>query len=124
LLREIDVLEKNVLTAEDPIEYKFPFVRQTNVNEKINYNFATAIRHFLRQDPDIILIGEIRDEETAQMAIRASITGHLVLSTLHTNSAVGAIPRLVDMGIKSYMVAAGLVGIIAPRLAEGYVNSV
>jgi type IV pilus assembly protein PilB len=118
LLREINVLEKNVLTAEDPIEYKFPFVRQTNVNEKINYNFATAIRHFLRQDPDIILIGEIRDEETAQMAIRASITGHLVLSTLHTNSSVGAIPRLVDMGIKSYMVAAGLVGVIAQRLAR------
>ena len=117
-LRNIDILGKNVLTAEDPVEYKFPFIKQTQVNEKAGYTFARAIRHFLRQDPDVILIGEIRDEETAQMAVRASITGHLVLSTLHTNSAVGAIPRLIDMNIKSYMVATGLTAITAQRLVR------
>ena len=117
-LREIDILKKNVLTVEDPIEYKFPFIKQTQVNEKAGYNFAKAIRSFLRQDPDVILVGEIRDEETAQMAIRASITGHLVLSTLHTNSAVGAIPRLIDMNIKSYMVASGLIAVSGQRLVR------
>ncbi|RUM58333.1 MAG: type II secretion system protein E [Persephonella sp.] len=117
-LREIDILSKNVLTVEDPIEYKFPFIKQTQVNEKAGYTFAKAIRSFLRQDPDVILVGEIRDEETAQMAIRASITGHLVLSTLHTNSAVGAIPRLIDMNIKSYMVASGLLAVSGQRLVR------
>ncbi len=117
-LREINILEKNVLTVEDPIEYKFPFIKQTQVNEKAGYTFAKAIRSFLRQDPDVILVGEIRDEETAQMAIRASITGHLVLSTLHTNSAVGAIPRLIDMNIKSYMVASGLIAVSGQRLVR------
>ena len=117
-LREIDILKKNVLTVEDPIEYKFPFIKQTQVNEKAGYTFAKAIRSFLRQDPDVILVGEIRDEETAQMAIRASITGHLVLSTLHTNSAVGAIPRLIDMNIKSYMVASGLIAVSGQRLVR------
>ena len=117
-LREIDILKKNVLTVEDPIEYKFPFIKQTQVNEKAGYTFAKAIRSFLRQDPDVILVGEIRDEETAQMAVRASITGHLVLSTLHTNSAVGAIPRLVDMNIKSYMVASGLLAVSGQRLVR------
>ncbi len=117
-LREINMLEKNVLTVEDPIEYKFPFIKQTQVNEKAGYTFAKAIRSFLRQDPDVILVGEIRDEETAQMAIRASITGHLVLSTLHTNSAVGAIPRLIDMNIKSYMVASGLLAVSGQRLVR------
>jgi len=96
---------RNILTVEDPIEYKFPFIKQTQVNEKAGYTFARAIRHFLRQDPDVILVGEIRDEETAEMAMRASITGHLVLSTLHTNDSVSAIPRLIDMKIKDYMVA-------------------
>ncbi|RUM59531.1 MAG: type II secretion system protein E [Persephonella sp.] len=115
-LREIDILKKNVLTVEDPIEYKFPFIKQTQVNERAGYTFAQAIRSFLRQDPDVILVGEIRDEETAQMAIRASITGHLVLSTLHTNNAVGAIPRLVDMNIKSYMIASGLIAVSGQRL--------
>ncbi len=117
-LREINILEKNVLTVEDPIEYKFPFIKQTQVNEKAGYTFAKAIRSFLRQDPDVILVGEIRDEETAQMAIRASITGHLVLSTLHTNSAIGAIPRLIDMNIKSYMVASGLIAVSGQRLVR------
>lgn len=115
-LRRINAIEKNILTVEDPIEYKFPFIKQTQVNEKAGYTFARAIRSFLRQDPDVILVGEIRDEETAEMAIRASITGHLVLSTLHTNDAVSAIPRLIDMGIKDYMVASGISAITAQRL--------
>ncbi|MBK3331628.1 type II/IV secretion system protein [Persephonella atlantica] len=117
-LRRINALRRNILTAEDPIEYKFPFIKQTQVNEKAGYTFARAIRHFLRQDPDVILIGEIRDEETAEMAMRASITGHLVLSTLHTNDAVSAIPRLIDMKIKDYMVASGVSAITAQRLVR------
>ena len=117
-LRKINALQRNILTVEDPIEYKFPFIKQTQVNEKAGYTFARAIRAFLRQDPDVILIGEIRDEETAEMAIRASITGHLVLSTLHTNDTVSAIPRLIDMGIKDYMVASGISAITAQRLVR------
>ncbi|RUM46557.1 MAG: type II secretion system protein E [Hydrogenothermus sp.] len=117
-LRKINALERNILTVEDPVEYRFPFIKQTQVNEKAGYTFARAIRHFLRQDPDVILIGEIRDEETAEMAMRASITGHLVLSTLHTNDAVSAIPRLIDMGIKDYMVASGVTAITAQRLVR------
>ncbi|WP_457639305.1 GspE/PulE family protein [Persephonella sp.] len=117
-LRRINALKRNILTAEDPIEYKFPFIKQTQVNEKAGYTFARAIRHFLRQDPDVILVGEIRDEETAEMAMRASITGHLVLSTLHTNDAVSAIPRLIDMNIKDYMVASGVSAITAQRLVR------
>jgi len=117
-LRKINALKRNILTAEDPIEYKFPFIKQTQVNEKAGYTFARAIRHFLRQDPDVILVGEVRDEETAEMAMRASITGHLVLSTLHTNDAVSAIPRLIDMNIKDYMVASGVSAITAQRLVR------
>ena len=115
-LRRINALKKNILTVEDPIEYKFPFIKQTQVNEKSGYTFARAIKAFLRQDPDVILVGEIRDEETAEMAVRASITGHLVLSTLHTNDAVSAIPRLIDMGVKEYMLAAGVSAITSQRL--------
>jgi type IV pilus assembly protein PilB len=117
-LRKINALKRNILTVEDPIEYKFPFIKQTQVNEKAGYTFARAIRHFLRQDPDVILVGEIRDEETAEMAMRASITGHLVLSTLHTNDAVSAIPRLIDMNIRDYMVASGISAITAQRLVR------
>ncbi|NPA58532.1 MAG: Flp pilus assembly complex ATPase component [Aquificae bacterium] len=117
-LRKINALKRNILTAEDPIEYKFPFIKQTQVNEKAGYTFARAIRHFLRQDPDVILVGEVRDDETAEMAMRASITGHLVLSTLHTNDAVSAIPRLIDMNIKDYMVASGVSAITAQRLVR------
>jgi type IV pilus assembly protein PilB len=117
-LRNINALKRNILTAEDPIEYKFPFIKQTQINEKSGYTFARAIRHFLRQDPDVILIGEIRDEETAEMAMKASITGHLVLSTLHTNDSVSAIPRLIDMKIKDYLVASGVSAITAQRLVR------
>ncbi len=118
LIRKINVLERNVITVEDPIEYRFPFIKQTEVNEKIGYKFSSAIRSFLRQDPDVMLIGEIRDEETAEMAIRASITGHLVLSTLHTNTAVDAIPRILDLGIDRTMLASSLNAVISQRLVR------
>ncbi len=117
-LRKIDLLHKNVLTAEDPIEYHFPLIRQTQINEEIGYNFASAIRHFLRQDPDVILVGEIRDEETATMALRAALTGHLLLSTLHANDAASSIPRLKDLGLSDSMLATGLLGLLAQRLVR------
>ncbi len=117
-IRGLNLLEKNVLTVEDPIEIKMPLLRQTQVNEKAGYTFSSAIRHFLRHDPDVILIGEIRDSETAQTAITASSTGHLVLSTLHTNTAIGTIPRLKDLGIKSYMISDSLIGVVSQRLVR------
>lgn len=117
-LRNINPIEKNILTVEDPIEYRFTFIKQTQVNEKAGYTFSAALKAFMRQDPDVMLIGEIRDEETAELAIRASITGHLVLSTLHTNDAVSSIARLEDMKLKSYMIAEGLLLIISQRLVR------
>jgi len=117
-LRRIDFLKKNVLTVEDPVEYRFPFIKQTQVNEKAGYTFAKAIRSFLRQDPDVILVGEIRDTETAEMAVRASITGHLLLSTVHANDSVSVIPRLIDLGIKPYMVASSLKAVLSQRLVR------
>jgi type II secretory ATPase GspE/PulE/Tfp pilus assembly ATPase PilB-like protein len=115
-LREINILERNVLTVEDPVEYKLSFVKQTQVNEKAGYDFALAGRTFMRQDPDVVLLGEIRDEETAKIAIRASITGHLVISTLHTNDAVTVVPRLLDLSVDRYMLSASLLAIVAQRL--------
>ncbi|MEZ0344228.1 MAG: GspE/PulE family protein [Caldimicrobium sp.] len=115
-LRRINLLEKNVLTAEDPIEYLLPLARQTQVNEEIGYTFARAIRAFLRLDPDVILVGEVRDEETASMAVRAALTGHLFLSTLHTNDAISSVFRLKDMGIKPDLLSSTLKGVIAQRL--------
>ncbi len=117
-LREIDLVERNVLTVEDPVEYRFAFVKQTQVNERAGYSFALAGRHFMRQDPDVILIGEIRDEETASIALRASITGHLVLSTLHTNDAVSTIPRLVDFNVDRFMLGYALAASISQRLVR------
>ncbi len=122
-IRQLNLLEKNVVTVENPIEYRIPLLRQTQVNEKAGYKFASAIRHFLRHDPDIILVGEIRDEETASTAISASSTGHLVLSTLHTNSAIGVIPRLKDLGIKSYLIADSLIGVVSQRLVRKICSS-
>jgi type IV pilus assembly protein PilB len=109
-------LERNILTLEDPIEYELPVIRQTTVNPDVGMDFPTGLRAMLRQDPDVIMVGEIRDSETADLAIRASLTGHLVLSSLHTNSAAAAIPRLVDIGIKPYLVSASLCAVIAQRL--------
>ncbi|HBT49628.1 MAG TPA: type II secretion system protein GspE, partial [Caldanaerobacter subterraneus] len=118
MLRELNKPNVNIITVEDPVEYSLEGINQVQVNEKAGLTFATALRSILRQDPDIIMIGEIRDTETAEIAIRAAITGHLVLSTLHTNNAAGAITRLIDMGIEPYLVASSVVGVIAQRLAR------
>jgi general secretion pathway protein E len=116
VLNELNSEERNILTVEDPIEYQLPGVGQMQVRPRIDLTFANCLRHILRQDPDIIMIGEIRDRETAEIAIQASLTGHLVLSTLHTNDAASAITRLVDMGIEPYLISATVVGVMAQRL--------
>ena len=107
---------RNILTVEDPIEYHLPGIGQMPVNPKVDMTFARGLRAILRQDPDVVMVGEIRDRETAEIAVQASLTGHLVLSTLHTNSAVGAVTRLADMGVDTYLLASSLVGILAQRL--------
>ncbi|HDG97317.1 MAG TPA: type II/IV secretion system protein, partial [Desulfobacterales bacterium] len=117
-IRSLDLLQKNVLTVEEPIEYHIPLLRQTQVNEKAGYTFANAIRYFLRHDPDVILVGEIRDAETASTAVAASTTGHLVLSTMHSNSAIGAIPRLRDLGVRSFLISDSLLGVVSQRLVR------
>ncbi|MEN6317700.1 MAG: ATPase, T2SS/T4P/T4SS family [Syntrophaceae bacterium] len=117
-LREINLLERNVITVEDPVEYKLSLTKQSQVNEKAGYDFAFAARNFMRQDPDVMLIGEIRDEETAKIAVRTSITGHLVLSTIHSNDAVTSIPRLLDLKVDKFLVSSSLLAIIAQRLAR------
>ena len=117
-LRHISDTSQNILTVEDPIEYTLPGIGQTQVNNKAGYNFASGLRSILRQDPDIVMVGEIRDIETAKIAIQASLTGHLVLSTIHTNSAIGAIARLRDMGIESYLLSSSLRVVIAQRLVR------
>ncbi|MDY6878698.1 MAG: GspE/PulE family protein [Desulfatiglans sp.] len=122
-IRSLNLLEENVITVEDPIEYDIPLLRQTQVNEKAGYTFANAIRYFLRHDPDVILVGEIRDSETASTAVTASSTGHLVLSTLHTNSSVGAIPRLRDLGVRSFLIADSLIGVVSQRLVRKICNA-
>lgn len=122
-IRRLDLLKKNVLTVEDPIEYGIPLLRQTQVNEKAGYTFANAIRYFLRHDPDVILVGEIRDSETAATAVTASTTGHLVLSTLHTNSAIGAISRMRDLGIRPFLIADSLIGVVSQRLVRKICNN-
>jgi type IV pilus assembly protein PilB len=118
MLNELDREKQNVVSLEDPVEYHIPDVAQSQVMPEIGYTFATGLRSILRQDPNIIMVGEIRDKETAQLAIQAALTGHLVLSTLHTNSAVGAIPRLIDMGVDPYLIAPTLVLSMAQRLAR------
>jgi general secretion pathway protein E/type IV pilus assembly protein PilB len=117
-IRRLNLLEKNVITVEEPIEYEIPLLRQTQVNEKAGYTFANAIRYFLRHDPDVILVGEIRDAETAAIAVTASTTGHLVLSTLHTNNALGVIPRLKDLGIRPFLISDSLIGVVNQRLVR------
>lgn len=116
ILSELNKSDVNIITVEDPVEYTMPGISQVNVNEKAGLTFASGLRSILRQDPDIVMIGEIRDEETAEIAIRAAITGHLVLSTLHTNDAASSIMRLVDMGVKPYLVSTSVVGVMAQRL--------
>ena len=117
-LKEVNDTTVNIVTVEDPVEFTMQGINQTQVNTKANMTFAAALRSILRQDPDIIMIGEIRDEETAEIAVRSAITGHLVFSTLHTNDAPGAIVRLGDMGVQNYLVADALVGVIAQRLVK------
>lgn len=106
MLNELDNESMNVVSLEDPVEYNVPGISQSQVHPEIGYTFATGLRSILRQDPDVIMVGEIRDKETAQLAIQAALTGHLVFSTLHTNNAAGVVPRLVDMG---------LIHILSPR---------
>lgn len=122
LLKEVNRLKRSVITIEDPVEYRVSFAKQSQVNEKIGYDFALAGRNFMRHDPDIILLGEIRDEETARIAIRASITGHLVLSTLHANDAVSAIPRLVDLGADRFLLSSSLLAVLSQRLIRKICN--
>jgi type IV pilus assembly protein PilB len=115
-LNFMNSLEKNIMTIEDPVEFEIPLIRQAQVNIKAGLTFATALRSFLRQDPDVILVGEIRDSETAELSVRAALTGHMLLSTLHTNNAAGAIPRLIEMGQSPHTIASSLVLIVAQRL--------
>ena len=117
-LREVEEPYKNLITVEDPVEYKSDKIAQIQVNEKVGLTFASALRSILRQDPDVIMIGEIRDEETADIAVRAALTGHLVFSTLHTNSAAATISRLADMGIEPFLISSSLLGILAQRLVR------
>lgn len=118
MLSELNTLEKNIVTIEDPVEYMINGINQINVNVKAGLTFASGLRSILRQDPDVVMIGEIRDGETAEIAIRAAITGHTVLSTLHTNDAPSSVVRLVDMGIEPYLVATSVAGVIAQRLVR------
>ena len=117
-LQRLDATRNNIMTVEDPIEYELPGVGQTQVNNKIDLSFAKALRAILRQDPDVIMIGEIRDHETAQIAIQASLTGHLVLATLHTNDAASAVNRLIDMGVEPFLLSSSLLGVLAQRLVR------
>lgn len=115
-LNEIKSAEKNMVTLEDPVEYRLPFIQQTQVNPAIGFDFARGLRSILRQDPDIIMVGEIRDRETAEIAIHSALTGHLVFSTLHTNDAAGATVRLVNMGVEPFLITSSLLGVLAQRL--------
>ncbi len=117
-LSELNHVSRNILTVEDPIEYYLAGIGQTQVNTKVDMSFARGLRSILRQDPDVVMVGEIRDLETAQMAVQASLTGHLVLSTLHTNTAIGAVTRLRDMGIEPFLLASSLIGVVAQRLVR------
>ena len=118
IMNQLDKEKSNIVSLEDPVEYHMPDINQSQMMPEIGYTFASGLRSILRQDPDIIMVGEIRDKETAQLAIQAALTGHLVISTLHTNNAIGAVPRLVDMGVDPYLIAPTLIVSIAQRLAR------
>lgn len=117
-LKRLDAGSMNIMTVEDPIEYELAGIGQTQINDKIGFSFATALRSILRQDPDVVMVGEIRDTETAQIAIQASLTGHLVIATLHTNDAASAVTRLVEMGVEPYLLSSSLLGVLAQRLVR------
>ena len=118
MLSELDSEAANIVSLEDPIEYEIPGVSQSQVRAEIDYTFASGLRSILRQDPDVIMVGEIRDKETAVLAVQAALTGHLVFSTIHTNTAVGAIPRLIDMGVDPFLIGPTLIGVIGQRLVR------
>jgi len=118
VMNRLNNAERKIITIEDPVEYQLPGLSQMQINHKIGLDFASGLRHIVRQDPDVILVGEIRDKETAEIAINAALTGHLVLSTLHTNDAVGAITRLQDMGVESFLISSVLCGVLSQRLAR------
>ncbi len=118
LLTLVDAMTRKVVTVEDPIEYELPLIRQSQVDTAIGYGFAEGLRTILRQDPDVVLVGEIRDRETADVALRASLTGHVVMSSIHTNTAVGAVPRLLDLGIEPFLISSSLSAVIGQRLVR------
>src|SRR5712691_5745473 len=117
-LKRINLPDKKIITIEDPVEYQMDGINQIHVNPQIGLTFAAGLRHIVRQDPDVIMVGEIRDRETADIAIRAALTGHLVFSTLHTNDAPSAITRLTDMGVENYLLTSSLVSVLAQRLVR------
>jgi general secretion pathway protein E len=117
-LKRINIPDRKIITIEDPVEYQMDGINQIQANPQIGLTFSAGLRHIVRQDPDVIMIGEIRDLETAEIAIRSALTGHLVFSTLHTNDAPGAVTRLVDMGVEDYLLASSLIGILAQRLVR------
>ena len=117
-LEKLNIADRKIITAEDPIEYRLKRVNQVQINSKIDLNFATVLRSALRQDPDIILLGEMRDHETVEIGLRAAMTGHMVLSTLHTNDAISSALRLIDMGVEGFLVAAALKAVLAQRLIK------
>jgi len=117
-LSKLNTIDTNIITVEDPVEYRLEGITQVQINPKAGITFATGLRSIFRQDPDIIMVGEMRDVETAQISVKAALTGHLVFSTLHTNDAAGAVTRLLDMGIQPYLVASSLIGVVAQRLAR------
>jgi type IV pilus assembly protein PilB len=118
ILVSMDSLRRKIVTIEDPVEYQLPLIRQSQINPKAGLTFVSGLRSILRQDPDVIMVGEIRDSETAEIAVRSALTGHFVLSTLHTNTAIGAVPRLSDMGVEPYLLGCSLTGVIAQRLVR------
>ncbi len=121
-LNKINTVEKNIITVEDPVEYKLEGVRQIQINDKIGLTFANGLRSILRQDPNVIMVGEMRDYETAEIAIQAALTGHLVFSTLHTNDAPGAVTRMIDMGVEPFLVSSSIIGVLAQRLVRTICN--
>ena len=122
-MSQINSRDRNILTVEDPIEYEIPGIGQTQVNTKVDMTFARGLRAILRQDPDVVMVGEIRDLETAQIGVQASLTGHLVMSTLHTNTAAGAITRMEDMGVEPFLLSSSLLGVLSQRLVRTLCNS-
>ena len=117
-LQFLNSIEKNIVTIEDPVEYQMDIINQNQVRSDIGLSFAKILKHVLRQDPDIIMVGEIRERETAEIAVQAALNGHLVLSTLHTNDSIGAVTRMIDMGVEPYLLSSALVGVVAQRLVR------